>query len=149
MKIFKRVKGQGLLEFALILPALLMIVLSIIEGALLLQAYLEIQQAAREAARWAVTYQPPQTYSEAQGKILQQGGNPGSPVYPGETDDQWRARRVGLIKQYALDRALGTLLRHGRVRRVTDERKGPGRRSERWFAAQSSTKKTKFTKEIA
>ena len=85
MKRFKRVRGQGLLEFALILPALLMIVLSIIEGALLLQAYLEIQQAAREAARWAVTYQPPKTYDEAQGKLLQRNEPPGTPRYPGET----------------------------------------------------------------
>ena len=108
MKRFKRGKGQGLLEFALILPALLMIVLSIIEGALLLQAYLEIQQAAREATRWAVTYQPPQTYSEAQGKLLQQNDDPGAPLFPGETDAAWRARRVGMIKQEALDRALGT-----------------------------------------
>jgi len=44
--------------FALILPALLMVVLSIIEGALLFQSYIAVQHAAREAARYAVTYMP-------------------------------------------------------------------------------------------
>jgi hypothetical protein len=102
-----RPKGQGLLEFALILPALLMIVLSIIEGALVFQSYLAVQHAAREAARYAVTYMPPITYSERQGDILLEGGDPGPPAYRGETENQWHARRVGLIKQRALDQAMG------------------------------------------
>ena len=46
-----RLRAQGMVEFALILPGLLMMVLSIIEGALLFQSYLAIQHAAREAAR--------------------------------------------------------------------------------------------------
>ena len=107
MSRWRKLKGQGLVEFALILPALLMIILSIIEGALLFQAYLAVQHAAREAARFAVTYQPPITYSEEQGEILLKGGNPGPPAYPDETTDEWNARRVHLIKQHALDAALG------------------------------------------
>ena len=47
----KRQKGQSLVEFALILPALLMILLGVIEVAIVFQAYLAVQHAAREAAR--------------------------------------------------------------------------------------------------
>ena len=107
MSRLRRLKGQGLVEFALILPALLLIVLSIIEGALLFQSYLAIQHAAREAARYAVTYQPPHEYSVAQGKILLEGGDPGKPAFDGESESEWNARRVTLIKQRALDQAMG------------------------------------------
>jgi len=49
-----------LVEFALILPILLLVLLGIIEAALVVQGYLTVQHAAREAARFAVTYQPVQ-----------------------------------------------------------------------------------------
>lgn len=59
MKRLKRLtKGQGLVEFALILPILLIILLGIVEAALLIQGHLTVQHIARETARWAVTYQP-------------------------------------------------------------------------------------------
>ncbi|NIV29495.1 MAG: hypothetical protein GWN58_08285, partial [Anaerolineae bacterium] len=64
----KRRRGQGLVEFALILPVLLFILLGIIEAAFVIQGYLTVQHAAREAARFAVAYQP------IQGKRLD-GGN--------------------------------------------------------------------------
>jgi hypothetical protein len=107
-----RPKGQGLVEFALILPALLMIVLSIIEGAFLFQSYLAIQHAAREAARFAITYQPPITYSLEQGLLLQEGEDPGTPAYPTESEAQWYARRVMLIKQRAQEQATGLRIIH-------------------------------------
>ena len=103
----QRPRGQGLVEFALILPALLLIVLSIIEGALLFQSYLAIQHAAREAARYAVTYQPPLEYSVDQGKLLLQGIEPGTPAFKNESEAAWYARRLSLIKQRALDQAMG------------------------------------------
>ena len=102
-----RSRGQGLVEFALVLPALLLIVLSIIEGALLFQSYLAIQHAAREAARYAVAYQPPMEYSAAQGKILLEGGSPGNPAFKGESESAWYGRRVSLVKQRAFDQAMG------------------------------------------
>ena len=108
----RRPWGQGLVEFALILPALLMIVLSIIEGALLFQSYMAIQHAAREAARFAVTYQPPLTYSKEQGEMMQRGELPGPPAYPSETEVQWNARRVDLIKQRAAVQAMGIRILH-------------------------------------
>jgi PKD repeat protein len=48
-------KGQGLVEFALILPLLLLMFFGIIEFGRIFQAYLTVQHAAREAARYAVT----------------------------------------------------------------------------------------------
>lgn len=53
-------RGQSLVEFALVLPVLLLVIFLIIEGALILQGYLAVQHAAREAARWAITFQPAQ-----------------------------------------------------------------------------------------
>lgn len=57
MKFLKRQKGQGLLEFALILPVLLITTFLIIETARMFHAYVTIQNAARAAARYAVTGQ--------------------------------------------------------------------------------------------
>src|SRR5574341_600783 len=47
--------GQGLVEFALILPVLLFIFFGIIEFARLLQAWLAVEEAARLGVRYAVT----------------------------------------------------------------------------------------------
>lgn len=54
----KRKKGQGLVEFALILPILLLVLLGIIEAAWVIWAYISVQNVARETARYAVTGQP-------------------------------------------------------------------------------------------
>jgi Flp pilus assembly protein TadG len=51
-------KGQGITEFALILPILLLVILGIIEAGWLIWAYITVQNAAREAARYAVTGAP-------------------------------------------------------------------------------------------
>jgi hypothetical protein len=51
-------KGQGLIEFALIAPFLLLLILGIIEAGLIIFAYATVQIAARDAARYAVTGQP-------------------------------------------------------------------------------------------
>jgi hypothetical protein len=53
-----KTRGQSLVEFALILPILLLLILGIIEGARIIWAYITVQNAAREAARYAVTGQP-------------------------------------------------------------------------------------------
>jgi hypothetical protein len=109
----KRRRGQGLVEFALILPVLLFILLGIIEAAFVIQGYLTVQHAAREAARFAVAYQP------IQGKRLG-GGNctrttPQGPPFSDparicnqyEDNAEYYARRVALIKQAATRAAVG------------------------------------------
>lgn len=115
-------RGQGLLEFALILPVLLAILLGIIEAAFVIQGYLTVQHAAREAARFAVTYQPFQGYrldGESCDHETPQGppfSNPAEVCNRLEGDDEYHARRVALIKQAARRAAAGL--------RINDERLG-------------------------
>ena len=54
----RKEKGQGLVELALILPLLLLAIFSLIETARMLHAFLVVQNAGREGARYAVTGQP-------------------------------------------------------------------------------------------
>ena len=51
-------KGQSLVEFALILPILLMLLLGIFEIGRVIWAYITVQSAARDAARYAITGKP-------------------------------------------------------------------------------------------
>ncbi len=51
-------KGQSLVEFALILPLLLMLILGIVEGSRIIWAYITVQNAAKNAVRYAVTGRP-------------------------------------------------------------------------------------------
>jgi hypothetical protein len=99
----KRRRGQGLVEFALILPVLLFILLGIIEAAFVIQGYLTVQHAAREAARFAVTYQP------IQGACLNDvpAAYPFCPRDDSESDEEYHARRVELIKGEARRAAAG------------------------------------------
>ena len=46
-------KGQALVEFALILPAIIFLLMAIMEGGRILSAYLELQSVARDCARYA------------------------------------------------------------------------------------------------
>jgi hypothetical protein len=102
-------RGQALLEFGLAAIAMLMILFVIIEGALVLHSYLAIQHAAREAARWAVTYQPPFRYTLEQADRLKRGELPEdeTPGFGSETEAQWHMRRIGYIKERALQQAVG------------------------------------------
>lgn len=47
-------KGQALVEFAIILPILLIILMGIIEFGMMMNSYLTIQNAAREGARLGI-----------------------------------------------------------------------------------------------
>lgn len=51
MKSLKNQKGQALVEFALILPILLLVVMGILQFGMMLNSYLAISNAAREGAR--------------------------------------------------------------------------------------------------
>ena len=109
--------GQAIAEFALMLPVLLMILFVLIEGALVIQGYLTVQYAAREAARWAVTYRPVQgeTIDEVYCTNLSAGDSveaflgteAGYNCDPYESDAEYHNRRVALIKETAVQRAAG------------------------------------------
>lgn len=90
-------KGQSLVEFALLLPVLIIVFLAIIEGARVIQAYLAIQDSARVAARYAVSGQP------------ELGGNLW--IYTPE-------ERAEFIQEVALDQANVSFLGFNRV--ITD-----------------------------
>jgi hypothetical protein len=111
-------KGQGLVEFALVLPILLLILLGIIEAALVIQGHLAVQHAAREAARFAITYQPEQGACmdlDKDGHINGIGSSdpddvapyPNCPSNSPESDADYYARRIVLIKRVARERAAG------------------------------------------
>lgn len=51
----KNKKGQAMVEFAIILPILLLLIMGIIEFSLMLNSYLTIQNASREGARYGIT----------------------------------------------------------------------------------------------
>lgn len=51
MRIIKNNKGQALVEFAIILPLLLLIIMGIVEFGMMLNSYLTIRNDSREAAR--------------------------------------------------------------------------------------------------
>ncbi len=107
MRVLKR--GQSLVEFALILPILLAVILGLIDGAFVMQGYLAANHAAREAARFAITYQP------VQGECLDHNGDgipsndpyPWCPTTPDESDNAYYDRRVQMIKLVAREAAIG------------------------------------------
>jgi hypothetical protein len=129
MKKLIKTKGQGLLEFALILPILLGILLGIVEAAMVIQGHLAAQHVAREAARWAVTYQPVQgaCIDRDKDRHLADDGvdddvddyapSPDCPldawpwVDPSEDDEHYAKRRVELIKKKARETAAGLRIR--------------------------------------
>lgn len=51
--ILRKSKGQTVVEFALVLPVLIFLLLAIMEGGRIFAAYIEIQHAARDGARYA------------------------------------------------------------------------------------------------
>ena len=107
--------GQALVEFALMLPVLLMILFVLIETAFVIQGYLAVQHAARDAARWAITGRPVQSEqldgspctNPGAGDTVEQfvRQNPGTNCDPNESDAEYAARRVALIKETAVQRA--------------------------------------------
>lgn len=50
----KKKKGQALIEFAILLPILLLIIMGIAEFGIMLNSYLTIQNASREGARQGI-----------------------------------------------------------------------------------------------
>ena len=57
-KLIRQNKGQTVVEFALVLPVLIFLLLAIMEGGRIFAAYLELQNAARDGARYAAIHCP-------------------------------------------------------------------------------------------
>ncbi|RLC75178.1 MAG: hypothetical protein DRI81_12540, partial [Chloroflexi bacterium] len=130
----KRWRGQGLVEFALLIPVLLLVILGIVETALVIQGIITVQHAARTAARFAVSYRPLQGACQDQDRdghiadgigtdddtddypapypICPNNSSPPDYVTPSnpnlaESDSAYYARRAALIKRAARDAATG------------------------------------------
>lgn len=63
----KNQKGQSLVEFAMILPFLLLLIMGIVQFGMLLNSYLGLQNAAREGARTGIVGS---TNTEIQNSII-------------------------------------------------------------------------------
>lgn len=116
----RREWGQGMAEFALVLPVLLLIIFLVIEASLVIQGYLAVEHAAREAVRWAITYQPVQGERLDGTPCTNLSADPpflftdaGYNCDPTEDTEEYNERRVALIKEIALDRARGLRIRQG------------------------------------
>ena len=96
-------KGQGLLEFALILPLFLLLLLGIVEASRIMWAYITVQNAARDAARYAITGKPyiiPEDIETKTGLCQTSAGE-------ADATEPWLCEptdRVEAIKQVALER---------------------------------------------
>ncbi len=66
-------RGQSLVEFALALPILLFVMFGILEVARWFHSYLAVQYSSREAARFAVTGNPPMFISDDPGSCEELG----------------------------------------------------------------------------
>ncbi len=95
----RKEKGQGLVEFALILPLLMLLLLGIVEASRIIWAYITVQTAAREAARFAVSGRP---------NITANTSFCGSPEGEPGADNPWICgpySRTVAIKEMAIRRA--------------------------------------------
>ena len=70
LKTHKKTRGQGMVEFALALPVLLLLLFGIIEFGRLLQAWLAVQNSARFGIRYAVTGEYDRDYCELAAQTL-------------------------------------------------------------------------------
>jgi len=79
-------RGQSLVEFSVTLPFLLLVLLGIFETARWFHAFISVQYAAREAARFAVTGNPPMYISDGPGSCEEMGRPSTGDAYslPGE-----------------------------------------------------------------
>ena len=72
MRIFRKLKrsekGQGIVEFALILPILLFLIMGIIQFGLIFLGHISVSNAAREGARVGIIQS---TYTEARSKAIE------------------------------------------------------------------------------
>lgn len=109
----KRARAQSLVEFALILPVLLLVIFTLIDVALVFQGYLTVSHAAREGMRFAIVYQPNQgecLHRDASGAAIPEP-RPDCPLDYAESltesDSDYYARRSLLIKRETMQAVRG------------------------------------------
>jgi hypothetical protein len=93
--------GQSLVEFALALPILLFILLGLLESARWFHSYIAVQYASREAARFAVTGNPPMYISDGPGSCEEQR-KPASGI-PYTLPAEYNQCRVDYIKEVGVN----------------------------------------------
>lgn len=98
------VRGQALAEFALILPILALLLLSIIQFAFIFAAQLGVTNAVREAARLAAITTPTLTTAQANGSATSNGAR----VYAALTDGS-----TGFLKENVFAYNPGSLVTSG------------------------------------
>ncbi len=103
-----RMRAQSLVEFSLLVPFLLFLITTLFEASRLLQAYLAISFAAREAARFAVAGSPVMLVTDGDDSC-EAMGNPitGAPY---ALPDEYQQCRVDWIKYVAWENAQPGLL---------------------------------------
>jgi hypothetical protein len=88
----RRHPGQSLVEFTILLPVLLIMISGLVELGLLLNYYLDVIDAAREAARWGASDDP---FIDASG------------AYVGDDDSNPFYTRVAGVAQQSIDMGSG------------------------------------------
>jgi hypothetical protein len=94
----KHSPSQALLEFALALPILLLVIFAIIDFALLFQAWLTVENVARQTIRYAVTGQYDPSFC---------ADGPDSDLDPCSTDNEEDAARLATIRRVAQGWTIG------------------------------------------
>ncbi len=100
--------GQSLVEFALVFPIILLVIMTLIETSRVFQAYLAVGYAARAAARYAVTGSPPMFTSHG-ADSCEEIGEPGSGD-PYSLPSEYQKCRVDWIKYVGREAAKPGLL---------------------------------------
>jgi hypothetical protein len=96
----KRFRGQGLVEFALILPVMLLVLMVVIELGRLLHAWLAVENGARFGVRYAVTGEMDALYcadSDLSGTACDSRGEVDDARIP-SIEDAARAGSVGILR---------------------------------------------------
>jgi Flp pilus assembly protein TadG len=83
-RFWQKIDGQSLLEFALMLPVFLVIVLSIIDLGRLFGTYIALKNASREGARFASMYSTTTNVDAIKARAIAEASATG---YPGLTPD--------------------------------------------------------------
>jgi hypothetical protein len=101
----RRTRGQSLVEFTILLPVLLIMISGLIELGFLLNYYLDVIDAAREAARWGASDDP---FTDLSGAYV--GDLPTNPFYTRVAGVAQQSIDMGSGGQISLDPAVDDIV---------------------------------------